>query len=68
MKCVSGICWLIAVILFGAEFDNTYDRYNFDDPSLHYSFGFAIITFLLQLAAGIVLLLTNKGGGAVQSK
>ena len=56
------------MILFGAEFDNTYDKYNFDDPSLHYSFGFAIITFLLQLAAGIVLLLTNKGGGAVQSK
>ena len=55
------------MILFGSQFDETY-KYNYDDPTVHYSFGFAIITFLLQLVAGIVLLLTSKGGGAVQSK
>ena len=56
------------MILFGSQFDKTYDKYLYDDPTVHYSFGFAIITLLLQLVAGIVLLLTSKGGGAVQSK
>ncbi|KAK7089608.1 uncharacterized protein [Littorina saxatilis] len=60
------ICWLVAIILFGARFDKKFDT-NFSERTLHYSFGLAIITFALQLAAGILLLLTKRGGGAVQS-
>ena len=56
------------MITFGSQFNKTCDQYDYYDPTVHYSFGFAIITFLLQLVAGIVLLLTSKGGGAVQSK
>ncbi|KAK7087869.1 uncharacterized protein [Littorina saxatilis] len=64
------ICWLVAIILFGVRFDEKFDE-RFSgrtrERTLHYSFGLAIITFALQLAAGILLLLTKRGGGAVQS-
>ena len=53
----SGICWLVAVVLFAAEFDDTYDTFNYDDPALGYSFALGVISAVLQLVAGIMLLL-----------
>ena len=67
----AGVCWLVAVALFGAQFDDTYDTFAFKDPLLGYSFYLAIIVCLLQLVAGILLLLPKSsaggGGGTVTS-
>ncbi|KAK7499041.1 hypothetical protein BaRGS_00009588 [Batillaria attramentaria] len=66
INCIFGsICWLIAIILFAAYFEDFDKKPQFDEPNVSYSFVFAIFTFALQLATGIVLLLTNRGGGAV---
>ena len=51
---------MVAVAVFAASFDDTYDG-NFSEHTLHYSFGFAILTLLLQLVAAIVLLLSSRG-------
>ncbi|KAL8566210.1 hypothetical protein ACOMHN_063100 [Nucella lapillus] len=56
---VGSIFWLIAVLIFGTQKPSK--------SELNYSFGLAIVTLVLQLAAGIVLLLTRRGGGAVHS-
>lgn len=62
----SAICWLISIIIFGIKFDDKYDQgYG---KTVSYSYILAIIALALMIASGIVLLLTNRGGGAVSSK
>ncbi|PVD32851.1 hypothetical protein C0Q70_08298 [Pomacea canaliculata] len=67
INCFAGaICWLISIIIFGIKFDDKYDQgYG---KTVSYSYILAIIALALMIASGIVLLLTNRGGGAVSSK
>ena len=60
----SGVCWLVAVVLFAVEFDDTYDTFNYDEPALGYSFALGVISAVLQLVAGIMLLLIKPRDAA----
>ncbi|XP_067682630.1 uncharacterized protein [Haliotis asinina] len=63
---VSAVCYLLAVIVFGAEFDS--GRYRSPIPSnykhgeLGYSFGLAIMALLLDGVAGVLMLVESKKG------
>ena len=54
------MCWLIAVIVFAAEWPdevgNIADKFGF-------SFALAIIAFVVAIVAGILLIVDGKGGG-----
>lgn len=62
--CVS---WLVAVILFGVKFKETFGIISIGDPVLHYSFYLAVIVAAFQLVAGILLLLTKRKETTVDS-
>ncbi|XP_071079825.1 epithelial membrane protein 1-like [Haliotis cracherodii] len=65
---VTAICYLIAVIVFGAEFnDGDYGRpipkgVNYKAGELAFSFGLAIVALLLEGVAGVLMLVDNKKG------
>ncbi|CAG5133656.1 unnamed protein product [Candidula unifasciata] len=60
---VSVVTWLIAVIVFGADFYKDVKN-NYSD--LDYSFGLAIVSLLLSLVCGILLVV--DGNSSVGSK
>ena len=57
---ILGVCWLIAVIIFAAEWPdyvgNIADKFGF-------SFALAIIAFIVAIVAGVLLIVDKKGGG-----
>ncbi|KAK7114870.1 hypothetical protein V1264_000854 [Littorina saxatilis] len=61
IMCFAGaVCWLIAVIIFAAEWPdwvgNVPDKFGF-------SFALAIIALIISVVAGILLVVGGKGGG-----
>ncbi|XP_076470298.1 uncharacterized protein LOC143300476 [Babylonia areolata] len=54
---VGGVCWLIAVIIFGAEFEDK------GDNEFGFSFALAIIGLICAIVAGVLLIVDGKGGG-----
>ncbi|KAK7504583.1 hypothetical protein BaRGS_00004069 [Batillaria attramentaria] len=56
---VAAVCWLIAVIIFAAEFSVSGTSVD----KLGFSFALAIIALILAVVAGILLIVDGKGGG-----
>ncbi|KAK7089607.1 uncharacterized protein [Littorina saxatilis] len=67
INCIFGsVCWLVAVVVFGVKFDDTFDTFPYDDPTLQYSFILAVVVVAVELVAGILLLVngrSNSGSG-----
>ncbi|XP_046548099.1 uncharacterized protein LOC124258069 [Haliotis rubra] len=63
---VTAICYLLAVIVFGAEFDNGYYHQPITRTvkigELGFSFGLAIVALLLEGVAGVLMLVESKKG------
>ncbi|KAL8566208.1 hypothetical protein ACOMHN_063098 [Nucella lapillus] len=59
------ISWLVAVLLFGLKFKETFD--NSDEPVLHYSFYLAVVVCAFQLITGILLFLSKRKETVVQT-
>ncbi|GFR79091.1 hypothetical protein ElyMa_002280900 [Elysia marginata] len=57
---VSGGCWMLAAIIFGAEYD---EKYN----DLHYSYALAIIAAIIAVIGGVVAILARGGSSGVSS-
>lgn len=60
---VAVVCWLIAVIVFGAMWRDKLLPATADDK-LGSSFGLAIVTLILALIVGILLIVDGKVGGS----
>ncbi|KAL5008161.1 hypothetical protein ScPMuIL_013742 [Solemya velum] len=67
---VTGVLFLIGVIVFGAEYDEYYkdlgktpNNKNNNDHSLSYSYGLAIVAVILEILSGVLLILDGKKGG-----
>ncbi|XP_005106378.2 epithelial membrane protein 1 [Aplysia californica] len=60
---VTAGCWLLAVIIFGAEFEDDPNVSGSDDE-LGYSFGLAIVALLLEAIGGVLLLLEVLKGSS----
>lgn len=58
---VAAVCWIIAVIIFGAKWDE--NTRGIPSEKLGFSFGLAIVTLILAVIAGILLIVDGKGGG-----
>lgn len=58
---VAAVCWIIAVIIFGAKWDDNNSGNPFAE--LGFSFALAIVTLILAVIAGILLIVDGKGGG-----
>ncbi|KAK7087868.1 uncharacterized protein [Littorina saxatilis] len=67
INCIFGsVCWLVAVVVFGVKFDDTFVTSSYDDPTLQYSFILAVVVVVVELVAGILLLVngrSNSGSG-----
>lgn len=61
--CFSGVLFLIGIIVFGAKFDKYYKHLNKVDHELAYSYGLAIVAVILEIVAGVLLILDGKKGG-----
>ena len=62
---------LVGCIVFGVEFDDVYyDRgtgANYFEFWLSYAFGLAIVAALLEIVAGVLLILECKKGGGTSA-
>ncbi|XP_046340447.1 uncharacterized protein LOC124121483 [Haliotis rufescens] len=70
---VTGVLYLIGIIIFGAEYGNGDKLRNVVgtttvDGDLGYSFVFAVFAMLLEIVVGVVLLVTSLKGGSVAAK
>ncbi|XP_046340451.2 uncharacterized protein LOC124121489 [Haliotis rufescens] len=68
---VTGVLYLIGIIIFGAEYGNGDKLRNTSiavDGDLGYSFVFAVFAMLLEIVVGVVLLVTGLKGGSVAAK
>lgn len=62
---ISGVFYLIGVIIFGAKIDDDdkWPENNNTDYKLGYSFVLSLIALLLEIVAGILMIVEGKGGG-----
>ncbi|KAK3608542.1 hypothetical protein CHS0354_042519 [Potamilus streckersoni] len=63
---VTGVLYLIGVIVFGAEFDKYFISRNYltlMNYSLSYCFGLSIVALVFEIVAGVLMILDGKGGG-----
>lgn len=58
----SGVFYLIGVIIFGAKV-NKWVENSTTDYKFGYSFALSIIAFLLEVVAGVLMIVEGKGGG-----
>ncbi|XP_046548107.1 uncharacterized protein LOC124258079 [Haliotis rubra] len=62
---LTGACYLVAVIIFGTNFDDGFFSYVgggiLREGEFGFSFGFAIVALILEIVAGVLILLDGKG-------
>lgn len=67
----SGVIQLIGCIVFGVEFDDVYYDRTVGGAKwefwLSYAFGMAIVAALLEIVAGVLLILECKKGGGTSA-
>jgi hypothetical protein len=69
---VSGVLYLIGVIVYGAKFDKDYIDPGSNNPTwgdfeLGYCFGLSIVALILEIVAGVLIFLDSKKGGTSPS-
>ncbi|KAJ8309593.1 hypothetical protein KUTeg_014467 [Tegillarca granosa] len=64
---VTGVLYLIGCIVFAAEWDKNYKDTNTLDYFLSYAFGLSIVALILEIVAGVFLILEGKGKGVGQN-
>uniref|UniRef100_K1QC86 Uncharacterized protein n=1 Tax=Magallana gigas TaxID=29159 RepID=K1QC86_MAGGI len=64
---VTGVIQLIGCIVFGVEFDDVYYDRGTSEFWLSYAFGMAIVAALLEIVAGVLLILECKKGGGTSA-
>ncbi|XP_071079662.1 uncharacterized protein [Haliotis cracherodii] len=68
---VTGVLYLIGIIIFGAEYgngDKLHSAVIAVDGDLGYSFVFAVFAMVLEIVVGVVLLVIGLKGGSVAAK
>ncbi|XP_060584999.1 uncharacterized protein LOC132740956 [Ruditapes philippinarum] len=69
---VTGVLYLIGVIVYGAKFDKDYIDPGSNNPTwgdfeLGYCFGLSIVALILEIVAGVLIFLDSKKGGTSPS-
>ncbi|XP_076098315.1 voltage-dependent calcium channel gamma-5 subunit-like [Mytilus galloprovincialis] len=58
----TGVFYLIGIIIFGAKVNDKWVENAVTDYKFGYSFALSIIAFLLEIVAGVMMLVEGKGG------
>ncbi|XP_033735208.1 uncharacterized protein LOC117323836 [Pecten maximus] len=65
---ITGVLLLIGCIVFGAKFDDRYiDQFPTNKHKLSYSFGLALVASILEIVAGVFMLVDGLGKGTSPS-